>query len=381
MSGWSERTARLALAWTIEGGDPAVSEAVSVDGAALTWDRVRAGEFGDPAAARAALVDPARIVADTAGCGARFVVPGDTEWPESLADLRFCESVQRRGGEPFGLWLRGPKQLAELLARSASIVGSRACSAYGSEVAAEFAADLAETGVAVVSGGAYGIDVAAHRGALAVQGSTICVLACGVDVAYPPSNASIFSRLAAENLLVSELPPRATPTRMRFLSRNRLIAALSQGTVVVEAALRSGARNTASWALACSRPLMAVPGSVHSSLSAAPHLLIRNGQAMLVTSAAEVLEMISPAGQHTVSAASGEARQVDSFDERRMAVFEAVPARRYASAGDICLLAGVSMPVCLAELAELERLGWLQGSPDGWRVAPQRLPTADQSRH
>ncbi len=216
---------------------------------------------------------------------ARFVVPGDDEWPGGLDDLRHAEPIQRRGGEPFGLWLRGPGHLAHLMERSVAVVGSRAATAYGNGIAADLAADLVEQGVTVLSGGAFGIDVAAHRGALAAGGPTVCVLANGVDVAYPPGHASIFETLAKDQLLVSELPPAAHPTRVRFLIRNRLIAAMSRGTVVVEAALRSGARNTAGWALACGRPPMAVPGPVYSRASTAPHLMIRNGQAVLVTSA------------------------------------------------------------------------------------------------
>ena len=154
--------------------------------------------------------------------------------------------------------------------RSVAIVGSRAATAYGSGIATDLAADLVEQGVTVLSGGAFGIDVAAHRGALAGGGPTVCVLASGVDVAYPPGHASIFASLARDQLLVSELPPSAHPTRVRFLARNRLIAAMSRGTVVVEAALRSGARNTAGWALGCGRPLMAVPGPVYSRASTTP---------------------------------------------------------------------------------------------------------------
>ncbi len=368
MTGWSERSARLALSLAVEGGEPAVSEIATLEGGRTAWDRVLAGEFGPPVAARAAEADLGQTLARAEACGARFVIPGDDEWPESLTALRFCDSVQRRGGVPFGLWLRGPSHLRKLLERSASLVGSRACSDYGSGVATDMAADLAEAGVAVVSGGAYGIDVAAHRGALAASGPTICVLANGVDVTYPRGNAAILDRLAEDGLLVSELPPGTTPSRMRFLSRNRLIAALSLGTVVVEAALRSGARNTASWALGCHRPVMAVPGPIHSALSEAPHLLIRNGQAMLVTSADDVLEMISPAGQNTSPTRSGAARPTDSFDTVRLAVYEAIPARRCISAGEIALVAGVSMPTCLAQLAELERADLIEGGAEGWRV-------------
>jgi DNA processing protein len=218
----------------------------------------------------------------------------------------------------------------------------------------------------VVSGGAFGIDAAAHRGALAAGGPSVGVLACGVDVAYPAANASIFDQMARDHLLVSELPPGAHPTRVRFLARNRLIAAMTQATIVVEAALRSGARNTAGWAAECGRPLMAVPGSVYSRASTAPHLMIRNGQAVLVTNAAEVMELISEAGQDTLLLARGPQRATDALSESQLAVFEVVPARRRASVGDIALAAGVSVPVCLAALAELEAAGLVEGDERGW---------------
>jgi DNA processing protein len=229
----------------------------------------------------------------------------------------------------------------------------------------------------VVSGGAYGIDAAAHRGALAVGGPTMCVVANGVDMTYPPGNARLFDALAKDHLLVSELPPGAHPTRMRFLARNRLIAALSRGTVVVEAALRSGARNTASWTVECSRHLMAVPGSIHSTMSAAPHLMIRNGQATLVTSAAEVLELISEFGQHTLTVPHGASRPTDELDGARLAVFEAVPARRRASVGAIAMTAGLSVPECLGHLGALEVAGLVHGTAIGWRALVPR-PTQSQ---
>jgi DNA processing protein len=222
--------------------------------------------------------------------------------------------------------------------------------------------------VTVLSGGAFGIDVAAHRGALAAGGPTVCVLANGVDVAYPPAHAALFETLAKDQLLVSELPPGAHPTRVRFLARNRLIAAVSRGTVVVEAALRSGARNTASWALGCGRPLMAVPGSVYSRASTAPHLMIRNGQAVLVTSAVEVLELVSDMGQAMLSLAHGQSRATDALTEAQLAVFEAIPARRRIAVGDIALAAGVSVPACLGALTALESAGLVEGDERGWLI-------------
>jgi DNA processing protein len=257
-------------------------------------------------------------------------------------------------------------------------VGARACSAYGSRVAADLAAELAERGVTVVSGGAFGIDAAAHAGAMAVGGPTIAVLANGVDVAYPLGNRNLLESIARDRLVVSELPPGAHPTRVRFLARNRLIAALARGTVVVEAALRSGARNTASWATGCARPLMAVPGPVHSVLSAAPHLMVRNGQATLVTSAADVLELISGMGEFTLAVPHGPGRATDRLDEGQLAVFEAVPARRRASVGEIAIVACRTVPECLAHLSALEAAGLVDGTALGWRALPiARQTSAD----
>jgi DNA processing protein len=359
----------MMLSCAIDGGEPAVAELVQNLGAEGAWAKIVEGVLGEPAAQRAARVTVDDVERLAKAAAARFVVPGDGEWPAGLDDLRHAESIQRRGGEPFGLWLRGPGHLAHLMEHSVAIVGSRAATAYGNGIAADLAADLVEQGVTVVSGGAFGIDVAAHRGALAAGGPTVCVVANGVDVAYPPAHASIFESLAKDQLLVSELPLAAHPTRVRFLARNRLIAAMSRGTVVVEAALRSGARNTAGWALGCGRPLMAVPGPIYSRASTAPHLMIRNGQAVLVTSAAEVLELISDMGQAMLPLAHGQTRATDALTENQLAVFEAIPARRRGTVGDIALAAGVSVPTCLGALTALESAGLVEGDERGWLVA------------
>ena len=365
----SDRRARMMLSCAIDGGDPAVAELVQNLGPEGAWAKIVEGALGEPTAQRAARVTVEAFERLARAAAARFIVPGDEEWPAGLADLRHAESIQRRGGEPVGLWLRGPGHLAHLMERSVAIVGSRAATAYGNGIAADLAADLVDQGVTVLSGGAFGIDVAAHRGALAAGGPTVCILANGVDVAYPPGNSSIFETLAKDQLLVSELPPAAHPTRVRFLARNRLIAAMSRGTVVVEAALRSGARNTAGWALGCGRPLMAVPGPVYSRASTAPHIMIRSGQAVLVTSAAEVIELISEMGQGMLPLAHGQIRATDALSETQLAVFEAIPARRRAFVGDIALDAGVSVPTCLAALTALESAGLVEGGERGWLLA------------
>jgi len=364
-----DRRARIMLSCAMDGGDLAVADLVQNLGAEGAWAKIIEGALGEPAAERASRVSMEIVEPLAQAAAMRFIVPGDDEWPDGLDDLRHAESIQRRGGVPLGLWLRGTGHLAHLMQRSVAIVGSRAATAYGNGIATDLAADLVEQGVTVVSGGAFGIDVAAHRGALAAGGPTVCVLANGVDVAYPPAHAAIFDTLAKDQLLVSELPPGAHPTRVRFLARNRLIAAMSLGTVVVEAALRSGARNTASWALGCGRPLMAVPGSVYSRASAATHLMIRNGQAVLVTSAAEVLELISDMGEALLSLSHGQSRATDALTETQLAVFEAIPARHRVSVGDIALAAGVSVPACLSALTALDSAGLVEGDERGWLVA------------
>jgi DNA processing protein len=367
-----DRALRLALSCVIEAGEPAVAEVVAVSGAAAAWDQVVTGRFGDGLAERAARLELDAVLARAGRCQARFIVPGDDEWPQRLGDLRFCDEVQRRGGVPFGLWLRGPGHLGQLVERSVAIVGSRAATPYGITIATDLGAELAEAGLSVVSGGAYGIDTAAHQGAMAVAGSTIAVVANGVDVAYPQGNTKLFAWIAEHGLVVSELAPGTHPSRVRFLARNRLIAGLSVGTIVVEAALRSGARNTASWAIGCGRVLMAVPGSVESAMSAAPHLMIRNGQAVLISSAPEVLELVSASGQQTLPTPHGPTRATDDLDQVRLAVYEAVPARRRVGVGEIALAAGVSVPTALAQLSALEDVGLVVGDADGWRAVVRR---------
>jgi DNA processing protein len=364
----SERAARIALSAVVDAGDPEASALIESRGPIDALRRIAAGALGAPLAERAARTDPAELWQRGVSVGARFVMPGDREWPDRLADLAHCEPIQRRGGVPVGLWLRGPARLDEVMANSVAIVGARACTPYGREVAIDLATELAERGINTLSGGAYGIDTAAHHGALAVGGSTLAVLACGVDVAYPSGNAGLFAKIAGEHLVVSELPPGEHPTRVRFLARNRVIAALTLGTVVVEAAIRSGARNTAGWAFACGRQVMAVPGPVSSAQSLTPHLLIRSGQASLVTCGADVAELVSPMGQSLIAVPTGAERPTDAMGATRLAVFEALPRQGWASPGELALRAGTSVPSCLAELAALERAGLVASDESGWRL-------------
>jgi DNA processing protein len=292
--------------------------------------------------------------------GVRMVCPGDSEWPTQLDDLG--------AARPVVLWLRGQADLRYACLRSVSVVGSRAASAYGTHVGTELAAGVAERGWSIVSGGAYGIDAAAHRGALAADGLTIAVLASGLRYGYPRGHHDLFAAIAGQGVLVSECPPDRAPTRPGFLIRNRIIAALSRGTVVVEAALRSGALNSAKHARELRRPVMAVPGPVTSEQSAGCHELIREWGALCVTRAADVLEHISPVGTDLSGPRLGAAVPRDHLDPVTTAVLEAVPVRGGRGPASIAVLAGVNLDTALRCLGLLAAAGFVQRCDQGWRA-------------
>lgn len=367
-----ERTARMALGAVVEPGHPAIAEAAASYGAAAVWSSITRPGTDLPVSIRAKALDVPGLVERSRAAGFRFVIPGDPEWPAGLGDLRGCEPVNDLTGEPLGLWLAGAGDLAELARTGVAMVGSRASTAYGDTVAADLAAELSEAGRCVVSGGAYGIDAAAHRGCLAGRTATIAVLACGLDQPYPAGHRSLFDRIAERGLLVSELAPGQTPTRVRFLARNRLIAALTPGTVVVEAAARSGARNTVTWANELHRIVMAVPGPVTSATSVTPHRLIREAEAVLVTRASDVLELIAPLGRANPRV-PGDRRATDELDSDELRLFECVPGRGSLPAGELALRAGLPVPRCLALLDDLAERGFLVQNVIGeWQLPPRR---------
>lgn len=366
-----ERLARVALSRLSEPGDPRLAALVGELGAAHVYELLReerdiGGVYTD-VAQRLAGVDPARDLEVARSRGHRFVCPGDEEWPDqAMASLTAAGVSHGRGGPPLGLWLRGPLRLHEVASRSVSVVGSRSATTYGADVAGRMAAELAGAEVCVVSGAAYGIDVAAHRGALAGGGSTVAVLACGIDRVYPAGNQAVIDHLAQHALVVSEVPPGCAPTKLRFLSRNRLIAALGAGTVVVEAAVRSGALSTAAWATRLGRVLMGVPGPVTSAPSEGVHELLRRGEAHLVTCAAHVLELVGPVGSFLVAPPVGEHRRHDGLAPQHLQVLDAVPVRTPAPLVAVARTAGLGMRATESALMHLARLGLVDGGPAGW---------------
>ena len=299
----------------------------------------------------------------------RLITPEDDEWPGlAFASFRGAPVRDRpQGRAPLVLWAIGPLRLDEVAERAAAIVGTRACTAYGDHVAADLSAGLAEHDVAIVSGGAYGIDGVAHRAALAADGMTVAVLAGGVDVLYPAGHSALLHRVGATGLLVSEYPPGVRPARHRFLTRNRLVAALSGATVVVEAGIRSGAASTAAWARALGRVVCAVPGPVTSAASTGCHVLLRAG-AELVTRADEVREIIGRAGE----LAEDETRPtnpLDALTDTERQVYEALPGRGVRTTDEIAVASGLPADAILGPLAMLEIAGLIERVDGRWRLA------------
>jgi DNA processing protein len=368
---WSDEVrARVELSWLAEPGDQRLGAAVERLGAAevvaaLRGERLRLPSRRDYAA-RLVEVDVPAATTALRECGGRVVVPGDPEWPTQLDDLG--------PARPLVLFVCG-KDLRLAAVRSVAVVGARAASAYGVTVAADLAAELVDAGWAVISGGAYGIDAAAHRGALsspmaATGRSTVAILACGVDVAYPLGNAALLAQVAQRGTVVSELPPGRHPTRSRFLQRNRVIAALTRGTVVVEAARRSGALNTAHHAWELNRPVMAVPGPVGSAASEGAHALIRDGVAHLVVDARQVLEGVGAIGDLAAEPVMPR-RATDSLDPVALRVFEAIPGHGAITDVDIAVAAGLDPVLVGGALNRLALLGLVQHDASGWSLTPR----------
>jgi DNA processing protein len=363
----SERIARACLLRVTEPAVAGVVRHVRAVGCEQAVEDIRrAAPIGavDVVALQHRILDASgeRDLAAAADLGIRLVCPGDEEWPVALDDLIAHDA------DCFGLWARGPLALDAACERAVAIVGTRAATDYGLSIAADLGCGLAERGWTVVSGLAFGIDAAAHGGALAAGGPTVAVLACGVDVAYPRAHRSLYDRIVATGVVVSEHPPGAAPQRTRFLVRNRLIAALSAGTVVVEAAPRSGARSTARHAGELFRQVMAVPGPITSTLSAGCHQLLRDRpDTVLVTKTDEIIEQVGPMGEFA-ERVSGPVLRRDLLGPAVSRVLDAVPVRRGAAAASVAVTAGMRVDAVEAALAALAVHGLVESDDAGWRM-------------
>jgi DNA processing protein len=367
---------RLAWAYLSRVAEPPCAELTTFAarvGAVEAADVIRRGGAKDELARR---TDARRDIDSAAAdleiidrMSGRLITPNDPEWP-MFAFVPFGgvdKSERPQAHPPMVLWAVGPERLNDVPERACALVGTRAATAYGEHVAADLATGLVERDVTVVSGGAYGIDGAAHRAALAVDGVTVAVLAGGVDVPYPAGHTAMLRRVQEQGLLVSEYPPGTRPARHRFLTRNRLVAALSGATVVVEAGLRSGAANTAAWAKALGRPVCAVPGPVTSSASAGCHVLLR-GDAHVVTRADEIVEFVGRMGELAIEPGRP-ASPLDGLADAELRVYDALPARGARTTDEVAVAAGIPATKVLGPLAMLELAGLVTRHEGRWKLA------------
>ena len=374
-----ELLGRVLLTRVLEPGDDIGGRWVREFGAGEVVRRLREGGPALPGAsgkrwagllARAEAARPGRDLAAARDAGVRFVSPGDAEWPGQLDDLG--------DARPLGLWVRGRPSLRMWALKSVAVVGARACTEYGAHMAATLAAGLAEQGWVVVSGGAYGVDGAAHRGALGAGGATVAVLACGVDRPYPRGHTQLISRIAEQGLVIGELPPGDHPTPSRFILRNRVIAALTRGTVVVEAAHRSGSLVTARAAQRLGRHTMGVPGPATSGLSAGVHGLLR-GEAALVTDVADVVELVGDIGELAPDR-RGPVLPRDLLEPAARQVLAALPGRGVARPDEIARSAQTAQDDAIARLYELRALGYVERHGDGWKLTRQAVMSVRDGR-
>lgn len=347
--------------------------------------------------ARAASADPLGDLAAAERHGIRLLVPESDDWPHfalsALERTGTARAIEYFGGEtscnqsgepvpPLALWARGPADPAVLSVRSVGIVGARAATDYGTTVARGLAEGLAGAGFMIVSGGAYGIDAAAHVGALRAGGPTVVVSAGGLDRAYPAGNTALFDRIVQTGLLLSESPPGCAPQRRRFLTRNRLIASFSTGTVLVEAAARSGALNTIGHCGRLARPIMAVPGPVTSNMSRGCHdvLARERAPAALVTCVEDVIAIVGGSSDIPISSrpATGQAARVglrerlDLLDDSSRIAFDGFPVGRAVTVDELVIVTGLGASELLGALPVLELAGLVEPANGGFRIPPAR---------
>ncbi|RBO96703.1 DNA processing protein [Nocardia puris] len=346
-----------------------------VEAARAVRERELPGSLRGPTRQRRGIDSAAADLETMARIGGRVVTPDDPEWPAwrllGLGQLDTGRDAE--GAVPLVLWVRGPRSLLESSERALAVVGARCSTGYGDRVAAEIAGDLAAQGWTIVSGAAFGIDAMAHRAALAVGGPTIAVLACGVDRPYPAQHDRLLSAIADTGLVVSEYPPGVPARKHHFLARNRLIAALADGVLVVEAGLRSGARNTVKWARRLGRPALAIPGPVTSLSSTGCHRMIRDGEAHLVTSAEDVIDEAGPLHLALPGVAPAAPDIPAGLAGDQATVYAALPAVGSRLPNELLRTTGLPLHTIRAALVAMELAGLVGLDETGWhRTEPSR---------
>ncbi|GDX31959.1 putative DNA processing protein DprA [Actinomycetes bacterium] len=366
-----ELDALIMLAHLGEPGDQVLGSYVRKRGPVAAVQAIKARKSGlrDGAGlyARLRLADPAAAREKCGRIGAQIITRGTVDWPTQLDDLG--------DAAPFALWVQGVAGLRLAALRSLAVVGARASTSYGEAVCRDWCATFADTGWTVASGGAYGIDAAAHRGTLSASGVTVCVLAGGVDVAYPKAHEALIARIADEGVVVSESPPGEGVRRHRFLSRNRIIAALTRATVVIEASVRSGTTSTANAAMQLNRYVLAVPGPVTSPMSAGCHNLIREQGAILASCPEDVLEVLGPLSASIPRVGSDPQlwevphKVTDDLSAREMRVLDAFPGRGEVSLNQLVCDAGLGPMDVAAALGILDTGGFVKPNGMSWTRA------------
>jgi DNA processing protein len=363
-----DRFARAAWSRVAEPGDMVAWNLIHAHGPVDALLRAASGAEQDAQRflPRLEVLDVERDLEIGAKFAARVICPGDPEWPPGLDDLR---------APPYCLWARGPVDVASSCERSAAVVGARSATAYGEMVATDMAAGLGERRFTIISGAAFGIDAAAHRGALATGATTIAVLAGGVERPYPSSHAALIARIVEVGAVISEVAPGSAPTKTRFLQRNRMIATMGRGTVVVEAGLRSGSLNTARTAAEHGRVVAAVPGPVTSMMSAGCHDAIRSGMALLVTDAAEAAEAVGDYGRDLAPVRRGPTFAGDELDEPAARLLSALPVSKAVSVSRLAVSSGLSVTQVRSLLGRLDLRALAERHGEGWRQGPAARKT------
>jgi DNA processing protein len=348
VSGDPDRLARAALCRVGQQGSEALLTSLVDVGAKCTLVRLAADRVDE------LLTQAEQDVAQLVALGGRLVCPGDDEWPERLEELAWAETL----GPPPALWVRGEARLDELLLRSIAVVGSRSSTPHGQRVCAEIAGGLSLRDWTVVSGAARGIDACAHRATLSAGGPTVAVLANGVDIPYPAAHTGLLQHiLDTGGLILSEVACGVRPGRHRFLARNRIIAAITRGTVLVEAGPRSGALNTVGHAHALSRQVCVVPGPIGPTSTAGCFAELRRGRSSMVTSAVEVLEDIAPVGAVLAEATLWPAGPRDRLSFEQAQLLDLLPAHEAVSGAELVTLSGLPVRRVAEHLGSLELAG------------------------
>lgn len=313
--------------------------------------------------------------------GYTLLTPDSAGWPTAALQTSFgaLESISTDAEcPPHALWVRGNRDLPGLFERSVGVVGTRAATAYGHQATANVVDGLGGHRYTVISGGAMGIDTVAHDAALAASTPTVAIGACGTGVSYPRRNERLFERIAEQGgSLVTEYPPGVTPDRHRFLTRNRLIAAFSTGTLIVEAAFRSGALNTLKWANAFGRQTMSVPGPITSPESLGTNLAIVNRQATMVLSADHIHELLSKVGHVDAQLAlefEHAPTPLQQLSHNELRVYDSLPpvGEGGREAERVAEVAGMSVGLTVHLLLDLQKRNLVQREGRQWKRTVER---------